>query len=533
MVLCEHLMPPRIFISYRREDASGEAGRLADHMNRRFGRGQVFLDIDTIDPGTDFVRVLQSSLRETAAVLVVIGQRWTSARDSAGARRLDNATDFVRLEVEESLGRNIPVVPVLVQGATMPRAEDLPPSMASLTTRQAVTLDHAEFHDDANRLCDHLEKMLGLRTASPWSVVNRWWPAAVVGLLAVALTGYFATRTPGQKVVGTSTGGTTATNTVEASTTGTTRPEDARAAEGLVATAEAQRRRNQYDEALATLAKARELAPSSATIREAQEDVAMEWIRNVRVENDKTSFGEAIKPALAVVDAALPSAMGPRRADLLAHQGWATFLLWRDGDRRLNPGETYREALSIDAGNPYANAMLAHWRLFQDHDDVATAVRLFDTAVKAGRALDAVRTLQWAAYSNASNPAADAERVRLADAMRRAGERVNMRQAQALWGPYYFATPASREQERDALLAAVAPDDHISTLHWAFDEYAAKEESRLWTIRYYSALLNAKAGRTNEATTELRALDKEMARDGSTGSLRQAVLATLKQLRAR
>ncbi len=60
-------MPPRIFISYRREDASGEAGRLADHMNRRFGRGQVFLDIDTIDPGTDFVRVLQSSLRETAA----------------------------------------------------------------------------------------------------------------------------------------------------------------------------------------------------------------------------------------------------------------------------------------------------------------------------------------------------------------------------------------------------------------------------------------------------------------------------------
>ena len=66
-------MPPRIFVSYRREDAAGDAGRLADHLTRRFGRGQVFLDIDTIDPGTDFVRVLQSSLRETAAVLVVIG----------------------------------------------------------------------------------------------------------------------------------------------------------------------------------------------------------------------------------------------------------------------------------------------------------------------------------------------------------------------------------------------------------------------------------------------------------------------------
>ncbi len=524
-------MPPRIFISYRREDAAGEAGRLADHMNRRFGRGQVFLDIDTIDPGTDFVRVLQSSLRETAAVLVVIGQRWPSVSNSSGARRLDDAKDFVRLEVEESLGRDIPVVPVLVQGATMPRPEDLPASMASLSTRQAVTLDHAEFHDDANRLCEHLEKMLGLEKPSPLSMLKRWWPAAVVGVLAIALTAYFATRPTVQKGTGTATGGSTATNPVEAGVSGTAKPEDARAAEGLAATAEAQRRRNQYDEALTTLARARELAPSSATIRAAQEDVAMEWIRNVRVENDKTSFGEAIKPALAVVDAALPSATGVRRADLLAHQGWATFLLWRDGDRRLNPGEAYREALSIDPVNPYANSMLAHWRIFQDHDDVATAVKLFDTAVRAGRALDAVRTLQWAAYSNASNPAADAERIRLADAMRRTGERVNVRQAQSLWGPYYFAT--SRERERESLLDAVAPDDHISTLHWAFDEYAAKDEFRLRTIRYYTALLNAKAGRTKEAMTELQALNKEMGDDGANGSLRQAVQATIKQLRLR
>jgi hypothetical protein len=207
--------------------------------------------------------------------------------------------------------------------------------------------------------------------------------------------------------------------------------------------------------------------------------------------------------------------------------------LWRDGDRRLNPGETYQEALSVDPGNPYANAMLGHWRLFQDHDDVTTAAKLFDTAVRAGRALEAVRTLQWAAYGNSSTRAADAERVRLADAMRRAGERVNMGQAQALWGPYYFATPVSRERERDALLAAVSPDDHISTLHWAFDEYAAKEEFRLRTIRYYTALLNARAGRTSEAMTELQALNKEMDKDGATGSLRQAVVATLKQLRSR
>ena len=117
----------------------------------------------------------------------------------------------------------------------------------------------------------------------------------------------------------------------------------------------------------------------------------------------------------------------------------------------------------FDPGNPYANAMLAHWRLFQDHDDIATAVKLFDTAVRAGRALDTVRTLQWAAYGNASNPKTDAERVRLSNAMRRAGENLNMNQAQALWGPYYLGTLPSREAKRQALLDALPPHDHSHT----------------------------------------------------------------------
>ena len=194
----------------------------------------------------------------------------------------------------------------------------------------------------------------------------------------------------------------------------------------------------------------------------------MEWIRNVRVENGKSSFGDAIKPALAVVDAALPSATGPRRADLLAHTGWATFLLWRDGDRRLNPADAYREALSIDPGNPFANAMLAHWTLFQDRDAVAAAAQRFDTAVDAGRALDAVRTLQWAAYTNAdSNPEAVAARVRLANAMRVAGARWTCGRRRRCGAPYYFACRRPRERPR-ILLDALAPDEHISTLNWAF-----------------------------------------------------------------
>jgi tetratricopeptide (TPR) repeat protein len=529
-------MPPRIFISYRREDAAGDAGRLADHLHRRFGKNQVFLDIDTIDPGTDFVHVLHASLQETAAVLVVIGPRWTSVRDAGGIRRLDSEKDFVRLEVEEALGRSIPVVPVLVQGATMPRAEDLPASLVSLATRQAATLDHAEFHDDAERLCDRLATMLGTDPSTPWSRLRRWWPAAAgVGVLALGLIGYVALPTSNRKT----TAATNATSANASDAVGVaekTAPVEAGAldqtprVEALLATASAQRQRNQFAEALGTLARARELAPTSTAVRQAQEDVAMDWIRDVRVESGKGSFGEAIAPALAVIDGSVASATGARRADLLAHTGWAIFLLWRDGDRRLSPAEKYREALSVDPKNPYANAMLAHWVLFQDHDKVPEAKRLFDTAVQSGRALDAVRTLQWAGYTNSSTAEATAERVRLADAMRRGNEMLNARQAQSLWGPYYFATPPSREQDRQVLLDALPPDDHISTLGWAFEEYAGKDESRRYTIRYYVALLHEKAGRTDQAGNDLRTLEKELMAAQITGSLRQGVEAALKRL---
>jgi hypothetical protein len=235
-------MPPRIFISYRRDDAAGDAGRLADHLNRRFGKDRVFLDVDTIDPGADFVQVLHNSLEQTAAVLIVIGPRWTSVSGTDGTRRLDSPNDFVRLEVEAALGRTIPVVPVLVQGARMPRAEDLPAPLAALATRQAVTLDYAEFHDDADRLCDRLAPMIGFDESSRWPGVRKWWPAAaVVAALALGVTGYVVMR---------GTGGDTGRRRLQPPVSATATN---RAAGDLVATASAQRRRNQYVEALATL----------------------------------------------------------------------------------------------------------------------------------------------------------------------------------------------------------------------------------------------------------------------------------------
>ena len=502
-------MASGIFISYRRDDAASDAGRLADHLKRRFGTDRVFLDIDTIEPGTDFVQVLHRALEETRVVLVVIGPRWVSARTAEGDRRLEQAADFVRLEVEAALKREVPVVPVLVQGAAVPSAAELPPSLAALATRQGVRLDYDEFHDDAERLCDRLAKMLdGGTGGQPW--IRRRWLVAVAGVLvAVALAGYLWRSGDGR--------------------TGADTPpvEDQRVA-ALIAESSQQRRRLQSIEALATLARARTLAPASDAVRRAQEDTAMEWIRNVRVEAGTSTFGEAIKPALAIVDEALARATGVRRADLLAHSGWATFLMRRDGNRQLEPERWYRDALALDPQNPYANAMLAHWTLFES-DDVAAAAKLFETALASGRARDVVRMFQWSAYGNANTPAALVERLRVADAERREGHTLTSSQAQALWAPYFFAMLSGHDAQRQALLGALPPDDHVKTLEWAFRDLVTADPSRQKTIDYYVALLHAEAGRRDQAREALRQLDTQLA--NSPGSLRDAVRKALQSMR--
>jgi len=475
----------------------------------------VFLDIDTIDPGTDFERVLKSSLQETAAMLVVIGPRWTTLVKADGSRRLDDPADYVRHEVEAALGRDIPVVPVLVQGAQLPRKEDLPESLAALVKRQVATLDHAEFHDDAERLCERLAKMIVVEDSPGQRAAKKWWPiAAVVAAVVIGLVVYQAMS--GSVV----TTGSSANTASMAATPPAVQP--------LLGEASEQRRRGQLVDALATLARARALAPESDAVRQLQDDVAMEWIRTVHVERGTSTFTDAIKPALTVVDASLASATGAQKADLQAHSGWAAYLMWRDGNRQLDPAEWYRDALKTDPANPYANAMLAHWMLFRG-DDVDGAVRLFEAALRSGRAKDAVRSLQWAAFGNARTPGNSGELVRLADAMRRDGERLDSRQAQTLWAPYYFALSPSRDVDRQTMLGALPPDDHIKTLAWAFDDYAASDESRRQTLRYYVALLHEGAGRPAEAREQLAALGQELAR--RPGQLQDAVQAALQRLR--
>jgi hypothetical protein len=128
---------PGVFISYRREDSAAYAGRLFDILSTEFGRENTFMDLDTIQGGDDFSVVIERKLDVSDALLAVIGTHWLSVTEPDGGRRLDNASDFVRVEIGKALERGIRVIPVLVGGATLPRPNDLPGNLQPLCERQA------------------------------------------------------------------------------------------------------------------------------------------------------------------------------------------------------------------------------------------------------------------------------------------------------------------------------------------------------------------------------------------------------------
>jgi peptide/nickel transport system substrate-binding protein len=136
------------------------AGRLYDRLAARLGDDQVFMDVDAIAPGLDFTEVIAEAVSTCELLLAIIGPRWLNATDEEGRRRLDDPNDFVRLEIETALERDIRVIPVLVEDARLPRAGDLPASLVKLVRLQAVELSHSRFHADTGRLLNVLEVTL-------------------------------------------------------------------------------------------------------------------------------------------------------------------------------------------------------------------------------------------------------------------------------------------------------------------------------------------------------------------------------------
>ena len=156
-----------IFISYRRDDAEGEAGRLFSDLSKHFGEDRVFMDVVAIEPGRDFRKVIDQNVASCGVLLAMIGPRWVDAQGANGQRRLDDPSDFVRLETASALRRDIPVIPVLVHEAKMPQTELLPDDLKELCYRNAVQLTHARWDSDLQLLLKALEKCIGTALTAP------------------------------------------------------------------------------------------------------------------------------------------------------------------------------------------------------------------------------------------------------------------------------------------------------------------------------------------------------------------------------
>jgi hypothetical protein len=154
-----NVAPPKIFISYRREETAGHAGRLYDAIGARFGERNVFMDVD-LAPGIDFVEQITEAVGACDALLVVIGPTWATTLDDRGHARLADPNDFVRLELETALRRpDVRVIPLLVAGARMPDPDDLPESVRTLARRNALALSDLRWRDDIRRLVSTLDAL--------------------------------------------------------------------------------------------------------------------------------------------------------------------------------------------------------------------------------------------------------------------------------------------------------------------------------------------------------------------------------------
>lgn len=204
-------MPAGIFISYRRDESRHAAGRLADDLSQAFGAGRIFRDIEGIELGVEFAKALEKALASCSVMLVLIGPQWLNMQHAKrGGRRLDQPDDWIRQEIATALKRDVRVVPVLLEGAALPDAAELPEDLRPLAGRQAMELSDVRWRGDLQRLVEALGKLPGFERnkstepdnkepPAPASRKKLWWS---VGAAVLLVGGLFSALEEQQKAQG-------------------------------------------------------------------------------------------------------------------------------------------------------------------------------------------------------------------------------------------------------------------------------------------------------------------------------------------
>jgi TIR domain len=174
-------MTSGIFISYRRSDSKSDARSICQRLEKTFGKGKVFIDVDSIRPGENFQSVLKNDLEKCNSMVVVIGPRWSQLLRSSHGTSDGETSDYVYLEVASALERKLPIFPVLVDGATMPEAKDLPDYLKPLAFQQAFSVRHESFPRDMSELEQELRRFVPTRGSRTWKT------AVISGLSIISL----------------------------------------------------------------------------------------------------------------------------------------------------------------------------------------------------------------------------------------------------------------------------------------------------------------------------------------------------------
>jgi hypothetical protein len=204
---------PKLLISYRRSDSDAMAGRIRDNLAAYYGNDSIFIDVDNIPIGTDFREHIRKAFGDQDMLIAVVGQKWLGQR-KGGRTRIQEETDPVRVEIEMALQNSMPLVPVLVNGARMPKPEELPDSLKDFSFRNAAEIDSGrDFRQHMDRLIRSIDQILGLKARKPGSrgdgfgqPTTIFWTAGFAALLLIGVAAFFALRLLTSPAVETRTG---------------------------------------------------------------------------------------------------------------------------------------------------------------------------------------------------------------------------------------------------------------------------------------------------------------------------------------
>jgi hypothetical protein len=514
-------MPQRIatgniFISYRREDAAAYAGRLCDHLGTVFGAERVFMDVEDLAPGEVFTDTIDRTIAGCEVVLVVIGPRWIEVlRD----RVQEQQPDYVCHEIDAALARKLPIVPVLVGGATMAQLSELPEKIATLSLYHAAELRDSTFKDDCIRLSKSLNLAIDSRTASALKNGRRgkWISAAVVAGIVLVLAAVFGFSALDRW------------NDYRARNS---------AVSALLDTARTQENREEYESAFRSYQKALTADPTNRNIAELQADAAMGWLRNFHVlvpegASAEDLAGPVLAELIGVLDTALArtAGQGLRAANVLAHIGWAHWLNQRIAHKEFGPAaeRDLRESLRLDDNNVFANAMLGNW-IIQNHGSTVEALRRLKAAVNTGKERPFVRRMQLGAMVYDRDPQLAQALIRVANDMRKNGEPIDDVYKRRILSAYSPTVNDADELRRT--FSAVPPDDAWATFLWLDRPEAAADDSQERRLRHqfiHASILELD-GKSQQALVAFTDLQRELKARGYDGRIATHVAGAVKRL---